>query len=135
MAEDRVGPDRIKGAYAWHKFIEAGCLIQNGTDAPVELVNPYHYLYAAVTRMDREGEPKGGWYPEDCLTREEALRSYTVWAAYGAFEEKLKGSIVVGKLANFVKIDKDIINCPESELKGFKALLTVVGGETVYESK
>ncbi len=135
MAEDRVGPDRIKGAYAWRKFIEAGCVIPNGTDAPVELVNPYHNLYAAVTRMDREGEPKGGWYPEECLTREEALRSCTKWAAYGAFEEEQKGSIEVGKLADFVKIDRDIMNCPESEIKDIKALLTVVGGETVYESK
>ncbi len=135
MAEDRVGPDRIKGAYAWRKFIEAGSVIPNGTDAPVELVNPYHNIYAAVTRMDREGKPEGGWYSEECLNREEALRSCTIWAAYGAFEEEQKGSIEVGKLADFVKIDRDIMNCAESEIKDIKALLTVVGGEVVYESK
>ncbi len=132
MAEDRVGPERIKGAYAWRKFIESGSIVPNGTDAPVELVNPYHNLYAAVTRMDRDGEPAGGWYPEECMTREEALRSYTIWAAYAAFEEDIKGSIEVGKLADFVVIDRDYMTCPAKEIKDIEALITVLGGETVY---
>jgi hypothetical protein len=132
MAEDRVGPERIKGSYAWRKFIDSGSIIPNGTDAPVELVNPYHGLYASVTRMDRDGEPEGGWYAEECMTREEALRSYTIWGAYGAFEEDIKGSIEVGKLADFVVIDRDYMKCPAEEIKDINALRTVLGGETVY---
>lgn len=132
MAEDRVGPERIKGAYAWRKMIESGSIIPNGTDAPVELVNPYHGLYAAVTRMDREGEPEGGWYAEECMTREEALRSYTIWGAYAQFEENDIGSIEVGKHADFVIIDRDYMTCPDEEIKDIKALRTVLGGETVY---
>jgi hypothetical protein len=132
MAEDRVGPERIKGAYAWRKMIESGSIIPNGTDAPVELVNPYHGLYAAVTRMDREGEPEGGWYAEECMTREEALRSYTIWGAYAQFEENDIGSIEVGKHADFVVIDRDYMTCPDEEIKDIKALRTVLGGETVY---
>jgi len=132
MAEDRVGPERIKGAYAWRKFIDSGCIIANGTDAPVELVNPYHGLYASVTRMDRDGEPEGGWYPEERMTREEALRSYTIWAAYAGFEDDIKGSIEIGKLADFVVIDRDYMTCPVPEIKDIEALMTVLGGEIVY---
>lgn len=135
MAEDRVGPERIKYAYAWRKTIDAGSHIVGGSDAPVELVNPFHGIYAAVTRMDREGNPKGGWYPEEKMTREEAMRSFTIWAAEGSFEEKIKGSLEVGKLADFIVIDKDIMKCPEEEIKDIAVLTTVVGGEVVYEKK
>ncbi len=132
MAEDRVGAERIKGAYAWRKVIDKGSVIVNGSDAPVELVNPYHGLYAAVTRMDRDGNPTGGWYSEECMTREEALKSFTIWAAYGQFEEKLKGSLEVGKLADFAVIDRDVMTCPASDIKDANALMTVVGGKVVY---
>ncbi|MBN6188872.1 amidohydrolase [Aneurinibacillus sp. BA2021] len=135
MAEDRVGPERIKYAYAWRKTIDAGSHIVGGSDAPVELVNPFHGIYAAVTRMDRAGSPAGGWYPEEKMTREEALRSFTIWAAEGSFEEKLKGSLEEGKLADFIVIDRDIMKCPEEELKDIAVLTTVVGGEVVYEKK
>lgn len=133
MAEDRVGPERIKGAYAWRKLINAGSILPNGSDAPVELVNPYHGIYAAVTRKDRAGDPKGGWYAEECLTREEALQSFTIWGAFAAFEEDIKGSIEVGKLADFAVIDRDPMTCPEADLKDILVLMTVVGGEVVYE--
>jgi predicted amidohydrolase YtcJ len=132
MAEDRVGPERIKGAYAWRKLLDAGSILPNGSDAPVELVNPFHGFYAAVTRMDREGTPEGGWYPEEKMTREEMLRSFTNWGAYAGFEEDIKGSIETGKLADFVVLDRDPMSCPEDELKDIQALLTVVGGAEVF---
>ncbi len=132
MAEDRVGPDRIKGAYAWRTFLNAGSILPNGSDAPVELVNPFHGFYAAVTRMDREGSPVGGWYPEEKMTREEMLRSFTNWGAYAGFEEDIKGSIEVGTLADFVVVDRNPMSCPEEELKDIHALTTVVGGKEVY---
>ena len=133
MAEDRVGPERIKGGYAWRKVLNTGNIIVNVSDANVELVNPYHGLYAAVTRKGRDGEPEGGWYPEECMTREEALRSFTIWAAYGQFEENIKGSIEVGKLADFVVLDRDYMTCPDSEIMNILPLATIVGGEVVYE--
>lgn len=133
MAEDRVGSERIKGAYAWRKVLNTGNIIVNGSDANVELVNPYHGLYAAVSRAGRDGEPVGGWYPEECMTREEALRSFTIWAAYGQFEEEIKGSLEVGKLADFVVIDRDYMTCPDRDIKDILPLATVVGGEIVYE--
>jgi len=97
-------------------------------------VNPYWGLYASVTRMDNDGKPEGGWYAAEAMTREEALKSFTIWAAYGQFEEKTKGSLQKGKLADFVVIDRDYMKCPAKEIKDIKALLTVVGGEEVYRS-
>ncbi len=132
MAEDRIGKDRMQGAYAWRKVIDSGSIIIGGSDAPVEMVNPYHGLYAAVTRMDRSGLPKGGWYPEEAMTRLEALKTFTIWAAYGQFEENIKGSLEVGKLADFVVIDRDYMTCPAHEIKNINAVLTVVGGDEVY---
>lgn len=132
MAEDRIGPERIKGAYAWRKVLNTGNIIVNGSDASVELVNPYHGLYAAVTRAGRDGEPAGGWYPEECMNREEALRSFTIWAAFGQFEEDIKGSLEVGKLADFVVLDRDYMTCPDSDIMNILPLATVLGGEIVY---
>jgi predicted amidohydrolase YtcJ len=132
IAEDRLGASRIKGAYAWRKVIDACSMIINGSDAPVELVNPFHGIHAAVTRTDRTGRPKGGWYPEECMTREEALKSFTIWAAYGQFEEAIKGSLEAGKLADFVIIDRDIMTCPASDIRDTTVLTTVVGGKAVY---
>ena len=110
-------------------------MIPNGTDAPVELGNPFHGLFAAVTRQSRAGQPPGGWYSEEKLTREEALKSYTLWSAHAAFEENIKGSIQAGKLADFVVIDRDYMNCGESEIKDIRALQTVIGGQVVYPVK
>jgi hypothetical protein len=133
MAEDRVGSERIKTSYAWRTVIEEGGVIANGSDAPVELVNPYHGLYAAVTRQDRNGEPPNGWYANQAMTREEALKSFTIWGAYGIFAENNRGSLEAGKYADFVVIDKDYMTCPASEIKDIIALTTVIGGEVVYE--
>jgi len=135
MTEKRVGPERIKGTYAWRKLLNTGVVIPNGTDAPVERLNPFHGIAAAVTRQDGNGQPPGGWYPEEKMTREEALKSYTLWAAYAAFEENLKGSIEVGKLADFVVIDRDYMTCAESEIRDIRVLETVIGGKIVYPAR
>ena len=134
LAEARLGreSERIKGVNAFRKFIQSGCMIPNGTDSPVELANPYHSLYAGVTRVDRDGQPPEGWHREECMTREEALRSHTIWAAYAQFEEDTRGSIEVGKLADFVAIDRDYMTCAAEEIKDIRALRTVLGGETLY---
>ena len=133
MAEDRIGAERMKGAYAWRKVIDSGNVIIGGSDAPVELVNPYHGLYAAVTRQGRDGQPEGGWYVGEAMTREEALKAFTVWTAYGQFEEDIKGSLEVGKLADFAVIDRDYMKCPANEIKDIQALTTVLGGEVIYQ--
>ena len=135
MAEKRVGPQRIKGTYAWRKFLETGAIIPNGTDAPVEMVNPFHVLFASVTRQSSDGEPVGGWYPGQKMTRAEALKSYTIWAAYAAFEEHIKGSISAGKLADFIVIDRDYMKCADSEIKDIRVLQTILGGEVVFSVK
>ena len=132
MAEDRIGSERIKTAYAWRTVLDAGSIIIGGSDAPVEKVNPFHGLYAGVTRMTRAGEPEGGWYPEQKVTREEALKAFTIWAAYGQFEEDLKGSLEAGKLADFIVIDRDYMTCPEADIKDIQVLATYVGNELVY---
>ncbi|MFU8796049.1 MAG: amidohydrolase [Dehalococcoidia bacterium] len=134
MAESRLGKEsqRLRGVNAFRRFIESGSMLPNGTDSPVEPVNLFHSLYAAVTRSDLGGQPPGGWHPEERLTREEALRSHTVWAAYAQFEESREGSIEAGKLADFVVIDRDYMSCPVDEIKDIQALRTVLGGETLY---
>jgi len=131
-AIDRVGPERIKGAYAWQKLLEQNGWLPNGTDFPIENISPLRTYYAAVSRKDLEGYPEGGFQPEEGLGREEALRSITIWAAKGAFEENEKGSLEVGKLADLVILDKDIMNIPEAEIPGTKVLYTIVNGETVF---
>ena len=132
MAEKRVGPEAIKTSYAWRDAITAAGMMVNGSDAPVEPVNPWHGLYVSVTRADLDGKPEGGWYPRQKMSREEAVRSFTIWPAHGQFEEHLKGSLEKGKLADFVVIDRDIMTCPESDIKKTEVLMTVVGGEVVF---
>lgn len=132
MAEDRVGSERIQSAYAWRTVIDKGGIIPGGTDAPFDRVNPFHSMYAGVTRIGLNGSPEGGWYPEQCVTREEALRSYTNWSAISHFEEDIKGSLEVGKLADFAILDRDIMTCPAADIKDTQVLTTVSGGEVVY---
>ena len=96
MAEDRVGSLRIKGGYAWKKFLDQGTIIASGSDFPVELANPFHGLHAAVTRQDRNNLPPGGWLPDEKLTPEQALISFTINGAYAAHQEKTLGSIGSG---------------------------------------
>ncbi len=134
-AEDRVGPERVTGAYAWAKFLRAGCRIAAGSDCPVEDPNPLWGVYAAVTRQDQQGHPPGGWYPDECMTREEAFRAFTLDAAYSAFEEHDKGTLEPGKLADFTVYDRDVLRCPARELVDTKVHMTVINGEIVYESE
>ncbi|UCE20630.1 MAG: amidohydrolase [Gemmatimonadota bacterium] len=133
-AEDRVGSERIKGAYAWRSFLDTGVRIPFGSDFPVESPNPLWGIYAAVTRQDHQGWPKGGWYPEQKLSVYEAVKGFTLDAAYGAFEEDIKGSLEVGKLADLVVLSKDIFEVPAGEILNTEVLMTVVGGEVVYEA-
>lgn len=134
-AEKRLGPDRIAGAYAWRKYLQMGIPLANGSDFPVEDPNPLWGFYATFTRQDHEGYPAGGWVPEQRLTREEALKSFTLTPAYAAFEEKQKGSITPGKLADFVVLEKDIMKIAPKEVLTTKIQATYVGGREVYAAK
>jgi len=132
MAEDRLGPERIKGGYAWRRLLDSGAIIASGSDFPVELANPFHGLYAAVTRQDRRGLPAGGWYADQALTRAEALHSFTLAAAFAAHQETRLGSLEAGKWADFIIIDRDYFAIPASEIDDIKVVETWVAGERVY---
>ncbi len=133
-AIDRLGQQRIEeGAYMWQDLLKSGVPIVNGTDVPVEPINPLASFYASVSRKTLEGEPAGGYEPAQKMTRAQALKSYTLDAAFGAFEENVKGSIKVGKLADFTIFDKDIMEIPEAEILKTKVVSTVFGGVVVFE--
>lgn len=131
-AQDRVGGERIKGAYATKDLLKQNGWIINGTDFPVEDISPLATFYAAVARKDKEGWPEGGFLPEQKLSREDALRSITIWAAKGSFEEDIKGSLEPGKVADFVALDRDIMEIPEAELLKVKVLKTFIAGQQVF---
>ncbi len=133
MAEDRVGPDRIQGGYAWRRLLDSGAILANGSDFPVEYSNPFHGLYASVTRQDRSGEPDEGWYTDQALTRAEALHSFTLAAAYAAHQENRLGSLEAGKWADFIIIDRDYFNVPAAEIDDIKVLQTWVAGKVVFD--
>ena len=131
-AADRIGRERIKGAYAWQTFLKLGVRIADGSDFPVEDPNPLWGLYSAITRRDHAGNPPGGWFPDQRMSREEALRSWTLDGAYAAFEESRKGSIEVGKLADFIMLEQDPMTMPEADIWKDRVTLTVVGGKVVH---
>lgn len=133
--EKRVGHDRCKGTYAWRSLIDAGSLLAFGTDYQVEPLNPMEGLYAAVSRKDRLGEEGEGWFPEQKLTMEEAIKYYTWGSAYAQFMEDRKGMIKIGYLADIVIVDKDLLTMPESEIMKTKVDYTIVGGKVVYTSR
>jgi len=133
-AEQRLGPQRITGAYAWRSLLQTGVHLPLSSDFPGETLNPFYGIYAAITRQDPQGNPPGGWLPEQRLTLEEALRGYTVEAAYAEFEEQAKGSIEPGKLADFIVISQDIKNLPAKEILAIQVLKTFVGGKLVYDA-
>lgn len=134
-AIDRLGEKRIKeGAYMWQALLKSGVPIVNGTDVPVEPINPIACFYASVSRKTLKATPFGGYEPKQRMTRTQALRSYTLDAAYGAFEEDIKGSIEVGKLADFTIFDKDIITIDEGEILNTKVAMTIFDGVVVYEA-
>ncbi len=131
-AETRIGPERIKGAYAWQTFLKLGVVVASGSDFPVEKTNPIWGFYSAVTREDHEGLPKGGWYPSQRMSREEGLKSWTEAGAYSEFAEKVKGTLTPGKFADFVILSADIMKIPEQEIWRARVTMTVVGGRVVY---
>lgn len=133
FAPRRVGVDRLKGAYAWKSLIKTGAIIPAGSDAPVERGEPMIEFYAAVARKDLKGFSGEGWHEEEAVSREEALKMFTLWAAYAAFEENIKGSIEVGKLADLTVLSADIMKIPASEIPKTKCVMTVIGGEVVYK--
>jgi predicted amidohydrolase YtcJ len=127
----RLGDKRSKaGAYVWRKLIDSGAVVTNGTDAPVEDVDPLASFHASITRLTQAGTV---FYPEQSMTRMEALYSYTMAGAYAAFEEDLKGSLEPGKLGDVVVLTKDILTVPVEEIRSAKVRYTIVGGEVVYE--
>ncbi|MFH1265691.1 MAG: amidohydrolase family protein [Planctomycetota bacterium] len=126
----RLGVDLARaGAYAWRSLLDAGATVTNGTDAPVEDISPIECFYASVTRKLPDGTT---FFPEQRMTRREALRSYTLDAAYAGFEEDLKGSLSPGKLADVVVLSKDILTVPEAEIRRAEVVYTIVGGRELY---
>ncbi len=131
-AETRLGAERIKGAYAYKKLLEQNGWLPNGSDFPIEDINPLFGFYAGVARKDQKGFPENGFQAENALTREQALKAMTIWAAKSCFEENEKGSIEAGKIADFVVLENDIMIIPENELFKAKVLMTFLGGEKVF---
>jgi predicted amidohydrolase YtcJ len=125
----------LKGAYAWNSFIKSGVIVPGGSDAPVERGEPMIEFYAAVARKDMKGFSGEGWHPEEAVTREQALKMFTVWPAYVAFEENVRGTIEPGKLADLTVLSADIMRIPEMEILKTRCLMTVIGGEIVFETK
>jgi predicted amidohydrolase YtcJ len=135
FAASRLGLKRLEGAYAWQSFIKSGCVVPGGTDAPVERGEPMIEFYAAVARKDLKGFSGEGWHPEQAVTREQALKMFTIWSAYAVFAEGERGSIDTGKLADLTVLSQDIMKIPEAEILQTRCLMTVVNGEVVYEAE
>ncbi|PYS64442.1 MAG: amidohydrolase, partial [Acidobacteria bacterium] len=134
FAPSRLGMKRLEGAYAWQSFIKSGVIVPGGSDAPVERGEPMIEFYAAVARKDIRGFSGEGWHPEEKVTREQALKMLTIWPAHAAFEENVRGSIEVGKLADLTILSADIMRIPEMEILKTHCVMTVIGGEVVYEA-
>ncbi len=134
FCEKRIGKERSRGAYAWKSLQDAGAMLAFGTDYQVEPLNPMEGLYAAVTRKDRLGEQGNGWFPEQKLTMEEAIKYYTWGSAYSQFMEGRKGMLKKGFLADIVITDRDLLSVPENEIMKTRVDFTIVGGKVVYES-
>ncbi|HEX4639288.1 MAG TPA: amidohydrolase [Chthoniobacterales bacterium] len=133
FAPARLGMDRLAGAYAWQSFLKSGAIICGGSDAPVERGEPMIEFYAAVARKSIKGESGPGWHPEQAVSREQALKMFTIWPAFAAFEENDKGSIQAGKLADFTVLSQDIMKIPAPEILKTQNEMTIIGGEIVYQ--
>lgn len=133
FAPSRVGIKRLAGSYAWESFIKSGVVVPGGSDAPVERGEPMIEFYAAVARKDQKGFSGEGWHPEEAVTRAQALKMFTLWPAYAAFEEKLRGSLEVGKLADLTILSADIMKIPEAEILKTRCVMTVINGEIVFD--
>lgn len=137
--EERIGRERSRGAYAFRRMWDAGAIVCFGSDSPGTnasryYLNPMLGIYAAVTRKTLSGQPEGGWFPQEKLTVEQAIQAYTLNTAYAAYEEDIKGSITVGKLADFVVLSDDLLTMDPDDIKDVEVLTTVVGGKVVYEA-
>lgn len=135
MAGDRLGEERLAGAYAWRYFLDSGSLIAGGSDFPVEPANPFYGLHAAVTRQDRDGQPPGGWLPGQKLTMAEALRSFTADAAFAAHQEESLGSLLPNQWADFIIIDRDIIRDDPATVPDTQVLETWIGGKPIHQTE
>ena len=135
FAPSRLGLERLGGAYAWQSLIKSGCIVAGGSDAPVERGEPMIEFYAAISRKSVKGFSAEGWHPEQAVSREQALKMFTLWPAYAAFEEKDKGSIEVGKLADLTVLSNDIMKIPEPEILNTPCVMTVIGGAIVFEDR
>jgi predicted amidohydrolase YtcJ len=133
-AQARLGPDRVQGAYAWRALLDTGVKIANGTDAPVEAVNSLRTFHSAIARQNEANQPPGGWYPRQRMTRDEALKSMTIWAARANFMDAVAGSIAVGKFADFAILDHDPMRIAPEELMSTRVQATYVAGAPVYEA-
>jgi predicted amidohydrolase YtcJ len=133
FAPARLGMDRLAGAYAWQSLLKSGAIIPGGSDAPVERGEPMIEFYAAVARKSIKGESAEGWHPEQAVSREQALKMFTTWPAYAAFEENDKGKIDIGMLADFTVLSADIMKIPEPEILKTRCVMTVIGGEVVHQ--
>jgi predicted amidohydrolase YtcJ len=133
FAPSRLGIERLAGAYAWESFIKSGVVVPGGSDAPVERGEPMIEFYAAVARKDQKGFSAEGWHPEEAVTRDQALKMFTIWPAYAAFEETLRGTIEIGKLADLTILSADIMTIPAPEILKTRCVMTVINGEVVYE--
>ncbi len=134
-AESRLGEYRILGAYAWHLMKSYDVHVPFGTDFPVESINPYQTLYAAVSRQDTAGNPIGGWQPQEKLTIEEAIRCHTFESAYAEFSENEKGEIKAGMLADLVVHSKDLLTIPHKEILTTEPIYTIFNGQLIYEKR
>ncbi len=135
MAMNRIGYTRALGAYAWRQFLNSGVIVPNGSDFPVEAVNPLISFHSSVTRQDANGWPAGGWLPEERMTRDEALLSMTLWPAVASFMEHETGSLTPGKVADLVVLDQDIMTCAAERILETRVLTTMLGGRVVYERR
>lgn len=133
--ESRIGAERLKGAYAWKSFQETGVHLTLNSDFPGETLNPFVGMYAAMTRQTPEGQPPGGWFPAQCLTRKEVLRAYTLEAAYSGFEERIKGAIKPGMVADFIILSDDILSVPVKKFLDLKVEQTYLSGKLVYSQQ
>ncbi|WP_396201593.1 amidohydrolase [Gemmatimonas sp.] len=131
----RLGPTRLYGAYPWQSLLQTGVVIPNGSDFPVEQVNPLISFHAAIARQDARDWPAGGWFPEQKMSREDALRSMTIWPAYAGFQEASMGSLTAGKFADFVILDTDIMRVPSEMVMKARVVSTWVGGKAVFEAR
>ncbi len=134
-AKDRIGPDRIKNAYAYKDLLNSAGIVANGSDFPVENINPLFGFYAAIARKDQKNYPDSGYFTNQALSRQEALKAMTIWAAYTCFEETKKGSLEIGKLADFVILENDIMEAKTETLFKIKVNKTYINGEKVFERK